>query len=226
MTERKLKSFTAPSARPLPVVILADTSGSMGEAGKIDALNTALKEMIESFAQESEGQAEIHIAVVTFGGEAKIHQELTAAHKFSFLPLGSHGSTPMGAAFDLARTMIEDKDRVPSRAYTPSIVLVSDGQPQESPAGYWKQALSALLKSDRATKAQRFALGIGQDADVEVLRAFIGNESGKVYGASDARQIRSFFKWVTMSITSRSRSATPNSASVDAFAPSDLDELL
>lgn len=226
MTERKLKSFTASSARPLPVIILADTSGSMCDDGKIDALNTALKDMVESFALESEGRAEIHIAVVTFGGEAEVHQELTAAHKFSFLPLGAHGSTPMGAAFDLAREMIEDKERIPGRAYTPSIVLVSDGQPQEAPDGYWKQALEKLMKSERAAKAQRFALGIGQDADVEVLRAFIGNESGKVYGASDARQIKSFFKWVTMSITSRSRSATPNSVAVDEFAPSDLDELL
>src|SRR5690606_21494036 len=184
MKERKLKSFTASYARPLPVIIPADTSGSMGDDGKIDALNLALRDMIESFALESEGRAEIHIAVVTFGGEASVHQELTAAHDLTLLPLGARGSTPMGAAFDLARELIEDKERVPSRAYTPSVVLVSDGQPQEVPDGYWQQALSALMKSERAAKAQRFALGIGQDADVGVLRACTGNESGKVYAAS------------------------------------------
>ena len=46
----KLKAFAAPTARPLPVLVLADASGSMSQEGKIDALNVALREMISSFA--------------------------------------------------------------------------------------------------------------------------------------------------------------------------------
>jgi uncharacterized protein YegL len=111
---------------------------------------------------------------------------------------------------------------VPSRAYTPAIVLVSDGQPNDD----WKAALARLLGSERAKKAQRFALGIGEDADAEVLKAFLDNPEAKVYGAADARQIKSFFRWVTMSVTTRSRSANPNQSSADDFPPSDLDELL
>ena len=40
-----LKEFTVSSARPLPVILLADVSGSMAVDGKIDALNGAVAEM-------------------------------------------------------------------------------------------------------------------------------------------------------------------------------------
>ena len=49
----ELKQFQVQTARPLPVIVLADTSGSMSVDGKIDALNRGLKDMVLSFASES-----------------------------------------------------------------------------------------------------------------------------------------------------------------------------
>jgi len=83
-----------------------------------------------------------------------------------------------------------------------------------------------LLAAERAQKAQRFALGIGEDADAAVLKKFLADEESKVYGASDARQIKTFFQWVTMSVAARSRSVAPNSKGDFDLPPSDLDELL
>jgi uncharacterized protein YegL len=218
----KLKEFTAATARPLPVIILADTSGSMSENGKIEALNTALADMVGAFGEEGGGRAEIHVAIITFGGTAQVHQDFVAASKITIRPLGATGITPMGGAFDIARDLVDDRQKVPGRAYTPTIVLVSDGQPNDT----WEPALARLLESERAKKAQRFALGIGADADAAILRRFLANPEGKVYGAADARQIKNFFRWVTMSVTARSRSTNPNAAVVGDFPPSDLDELL
>ena len=161
-----MKSFTSSVARPLPVVILADVSGSMSVDGKIAALNTALREMVASCANE-DGRAEIHLAIVTFGGAgAHLHLPLTPASAVALSPLLASGGTPMGAAFDMAQALIEDRAVVPSRAYTPAIVLVSDGQPNDE----WQGPLGALLSAPRAAKAQRFALGVGEDADAGVLR--------------------------------------------------------
>src|ERR1019366_6584232 len=81
----KLKEFTASTARPLPVLLLADVSGSMSTNGKIDALNDAVQEMLESFGGEDDSRAEIHCAVVTFGqAGAKLHQPLTPASKLQW----------------------------------------------------------------------------------------------------------------------------------------------
>lgn len=215
------KDFTIASARPLPVVLMADVSGSMGVDGKIDALNSAVTEMRAAFAEEDDGRAEIHLAVVTFGGTASLHTPLTLANEVRWTPMQAHGRTPMGAALDIVTDLIEDRERVPSRAYRPTIVLVSDGLPNDE----WQGPLERLLGSERAAKAQRFALGIGADADHDVLRAFLHDPEGRVFEAHEAREIRKFFQWVTMSVTARSRSTAPNqTVDVDPLGLDDYGE--
>ncbi len=202
------KPFTTQAARPLPIILLADVSGSMATEGKIQALNYAVREMVEAFQDESDLRAEIQVSVITFGGEARVQLPLGPAQGVAWTDLGAKGGTPMGAAFDLAREMIGDKTVVPSRAYRPTIVLVSDGQPTDE----WQSPLEALLGSERGGKAFRMALAIGEDADHAVLQAFLADPESRVYRAEEARQIRKFFQLVTMSVSARSRSANPNSA--------------
>jgi uncharacterized protein YegL len=207
MTE--LKDFTVPSARPLPVIVLADISGSMSVEGKIQSLNQSLREMLEAFRDEDDLRAEIHVAVITFGGgQVRRHLPLGPAASASWTDLPAAGDTPMGAAFTAAREMIEDRSVIPGRAYRPTLVLLSDGQPTDP----WKAPLEALLASERGGKAFRMALGIGADADPAVLTEFLHDPEARVFRADEARQIRRFFRFVTMSVTSRSRSANPNVA--------------
>ncbi len=206
----RLKEFTTQAARPLPVILLADVSGSMGVDGKIQALNHAVREMIEAFQDESDLRAEIHVSVITFGGQSCVHLPLAPARGASWSDLGANGGTPMGAAFDLARQLVEDKSAVPGRAYRPTLVLVSDGQPTDA----WEQPLQALLGSERGGKAFRMALAIGAAAAHAVLQAFLAAPEARVDRADEARQIRQFFQLVTMSVSARSRSANPNSAPV------------
>jgi uncharacterized protein YegL len=219
----KLKDFTVAEARPLPVIVMADVSGSMTVDGKIEALNLALKDMVAGFAAESRLRAEIQVGLITFGGErARVHLPLAPAHKISEVsPLRADGRTPMGAAFEEARKLIEDKDMIPSRAYRPVLVLVSDGLPTDD----WEQPLDALCKSERGQKATRFAMAIGADADVEMLRRFANDLESPVFKAHEARDIHRFFHAVTMSVTSRSRSTAPNSSAplVLADIPEDDD---
>lgn len=212
------KSFTLTSARPLPVLVLADTSGSMFADGKIDALNAALRSMAEACASVDGPAAEIHLGVITFGGSAQLHTPLTAADQIGWADATASGGTPMGAAFDIARSILEDREVIPSRAYTPTLVLASDGQPTDE----WTASLEALLRSPRASKAARFALGIGDDADPAVLRQFLDDPQGRVFRADEAREIAKFFDFVTMSVTSRIQSVDPDA--LPSFTP-DLDEL-
>ncbi|MCS6915426.1 MAG: VWA domain-containing protein [Myxococcales bacterium] len=214
----KIKEFTVATSRPLPVILLADISGSMGSDGKINALNTAVQEMLSAFAEEDTGRAEIHVAIVTFGGSASLHIPLQPARQVRWTPMQANGGTPLGAALNLVTDLIEDREKVPSRAYRPSIVLVSDGMPTDE----WREPLARLLSAERAKKAQRFALGIGADADHNVLQEFLADPEARVLQAHEAREIRKFFRWVTMSVTSRSRSLQPNQ--VANVPPPDLDD--
>jgi len=197
----KLKEFTVSTARPLPLILLLDTSGSM-DGIKITSLNTAVHEMISSLCDEDDIRAEIHLSIITFGGSAQIVQGFAPISKIQFKELLANGNTPMGSAFTITQNLIEDKSIVPSRAYTPTIILVSDGQPNDE----WETPLKSLLSSDRAKKAMRLAMGIGDDADEQMLQIF---SEQKVFRAQDGRDIKKFFKFVTMSVSSRTRSQNP-----------------
>lgn len=204
----QLKEFTTTAARPLPIIILADTSGSMGSEGKIDNLNQAIREMLDSFANEDDLRAEINVAIITFGGTVGLHTDFMPASKakLQWHEMSANGGTPMGGAMELAAKVIEDKSVITGRAYLPTVILVSDGQPTDS----WQTGLDQLTKQGRAQKADRMALAIGADADVGMLQSFLGNSENKVFKVDDARRIKDFFRFVTMSVTARTRSANPN----------------
>lgn len=204
--------FTVPTAKPLPVILLLDVSGSMQRNGNIGALNKAVTEMIASFADQTKREVEIQVAAITFGAEVTLHLAYTPAGKVSWTPLAANGLTPLSTALEMAKAMVEDKNVTPSRAYRPAVVLVSDGAPvpAEQP---WREALKAFVSEGRSSKCERMALGIGSEADESVLQAFIeGTDNPKVFHADDAAGIADFFKFVTMSVTTRSKSINPNQA--------------
>lgn len=224
-----LRDFSIATARMMPVIILADVSGSMTAYGKLAALNRAIAEMIAIFASEQDARAEIHVAVITFGGDgANFHQTLQPASQIQWTDMEAKGPTPMGAAFELATRFLENKTEIPSRSYHPNLILISDGQPTDERgriSDNWKKPLEQLLNSDRASRALRFAMGIGPDADEETLKAFlIGQHPEIPVFRADETRIQQFFRWVTVTVSSRSRSVNPNSVSPIDF--DNLDELL
>ncbi len=213
-----LKKFAVAKARALPVIILADTSGSMSVEGKDEALNEAIQNMVSTFKQESARQAEIHVGLITFGGEsAEMHLPLAKASEIEAMqPLTASGRTPMGHAFELATEVLEDKEIITSRDYRPVLILLSDGIPTDS----WQAGLERLTNSERGQKASRFAMAIGAEANIDVLEAFNNDLEAPVFKGNEARDIHRFFRAVTMSVTARSQSRTPNE-----LAPINFDEL-
>lgn len=202
-----IKKFVANKARPLPVIIMADTSGSMSVDGKIDSLNQSLRDMTKSFSQESRSRAEINVAVITFGGQAQVHLDLTPAHQIEQIQeLNATGGTPLGQACILAKELIEDKEIIPGRAYRPVIILLSDGHPTDD----YSTAFGELVNSERAQKATRFALSIGADADDRILGDFGNDIEAPLFHARNASEIHRFFRAVTMSVANHSKSQSPN----------------
>ncbi len=200
------KEFAIGSAKPLPVYLLLDVSGSMG-GKKINNLNEAAHDMIRSMADEEKMEVEILISIITFGSDVNVHLPATSASQVEWQNLNADGMTPMGGALIKAKEMIEDKGITPSRAYRPTIVLVSDGQPND--AG-WETAMDDFINTGRSQKCDRMAMAIGQDADEDVLKRFIDGTEHELFYASNSKQLHEFFRYVTMSVTTRTRSQNPN----------------
>lgn len=217
-----LNSYVAREPRPLPIFILADTSGSMrGE--KINELNLSIREMLSSLNAADDIRGKFQLCVITFGGEVNVLQELADVNTITLSELTASGNTPMGQAFERVKDLIEDRSVVSSRAYTPTIVLISDGIPTDCSEEMYRrknyfdwEPLKELHDGDRSSKCQRLALGIGEDADLEMLKVFIDNPEVPVIKAKDASGITKFFRWVTMSTVARMNSVNPNEASVVA----------
>ena len=217
-----LNSFVAREPRALPIFVLADTSGSM-RGDKINELNLALREMLTALNNVDDIRGKFQLAVISFGGEVNVIQPLADIDEISLSELTASGNTPMGEAFEIVKDLIEDKEVVSSRAYTPTIVLISDGMPTDcSEEFYYKknyldwEPLKGLLSGVRSSKCQRLALGIGEDADIEMLRVFLNNSEIPVIKAKDSSGITNFFKWVTMSTVARMNSINPNEIGVVA----------
>lgn len=215
--------FMAAKARPLPVLVLADVSGSMGEPReKIDVLNECIRRMLGDFATADIGRGIIHVGVIAFSqGRAELHQELVPAAEASWTDMEARGGTPLGAALGLADSVLHDESVVPVRAFSPTLVLVSDGMPTDE----WEEALERLLDSPKGSNATRLAIAIGPDMTEQakaVLRRFVSDEANGVFEAQDVGRIQQYFRWVTVTVTQRAQSTRPDRT--PALSPEDLSD--
>lgn len=205
---KNLNNLIIQEARPLPVIILADSSGSMASDNRIGVLNNAIREMIDSLKDENSLRADIFISVISFSGKgANIIQEFKKSAEIEWKDLEAYGGTPMGEAFDTVKELLENKEIIPSRSYAPTLVLLSDGAPTDN----WNEPLRQLLLSSRASKAQRIAMSIGAGENgKDILKQFLGDSELEVFEANQAREINKFFRFVTMSVSQRAKSINPN----------------
>lgn len=201
-----LNDYIIQKPRLLPVIVAVDRSGSMGVNGKIEALNIALNDFVSSIKEEDSNKAEMHLALFSFGGESPTCDiPLTAIDQVDIQTYHASGRTPMGGVFKMIKESIEDKAIISSRSYKPTIVLLTDGAPTDD----YINPMKDLINDGRSSKAFRMAMAIGDDADRDMLSEFVSTPEYLLLG-ENARDIKKFFRFVTMSVTQRMKSQTPD----------------
>ena len=137
------------------------------------------------------------------GQSAKVHTQPTAAADIQFTGVSAYGWTPLGEALKLAKGLIEDKEKTPSRAYRPLVILVTDGMPTDD----WKRPLERLQKLPWGKKAVMIAIAIGRNADKSVLEAFTGNPE-TVLSAEIRETLVHLIKWASTAAAAVSQPAS------------------
>lgn len=198
------------ATRPLHFIWIADCSGSMAVDGKIQSLNTAIKEAIphmQDVADENPN-AQVLVRAVRFSDGAQWHvSQATDIADFKWDDLDAGGVTAMGKALSI----VADQLKIPpmdERALPPVLVLISDGQPTDDFAG----GLQALMNEPWGRKAVRIAIAIGEDADQEVLKKFIANPELRPLQANNPESLIKYIRWVSTAVLKSASSPASQSA--------------
>jgi uncharacterized protein YegL len=198
------------ATRPLHFIWLADCSGSMGSDGKIQALNTAIREAIPHMQKvaDENPNAQVLVRALRFSSGAQWHlAQPTPVADFKWSDLSAGGTTDMGKAL----TLVADQLKIPpmtDRALPPVLVLISDGQPTDN----FAKGLDELMGQPWGKKAVRVAIAIGEDADLEVLQRFIGHPELTPLRANNPEALVNHIKWVSTAVLQAASSPASQTA--------------
>lgn len=196
------------SKRELHFIWIVDCSGSMRDEGKIQALNYAIREAIPHMQRESENniQANLLISALKFSTGAQWIIPPTGVNKFKWMDVQAKGETDMGQAMILLSEVLHIPPMT-ERGLPPVLVLLSDGQPTDN----FSDGLEKLLKEPWGKKSIRISIAIGEDANMDILQKFIGDDQRQPLLARNPESLSNYIRWVSTVV--QSASARPKSQS-------------
>lgn len=185
--------------RRLPVFFLIDESGSMlGEP--IEAVRIGVQTMLSSLRQDPYALETAHISVITFNESARTVVPLTELVSIQAPEFKASGQTAMGAALkELAQAIERDvRKSSPDQKgdWKPLVFLLTDGSPTDN--------LDAGIEALRKVKVGTFvACAAGPNASTDHLSKI--TESVVRLDTLDSNAVKSFFKWVSSSVSTSSQ---------------------
>jgi len=188
-----------------PLVLVLDCSGSMQEDGKVGLLNDGLKTLEAELKNDPITARCGRVLVISFGGENEVEVmgDWTDAMDFTPPNLAAGGLTPLGTAMKCALDEIESQKgemRSAGVSYKrPIVMLLSDGEPTDD----WKAVAAECKNAEAAHKVNIMAIGIGDQANREVLGAFSSKGALNLSGL----KFKELFIWLSRSIQAVSRTA-------------------
>lgn len=182
-----------------PVVLLLDTSGSMGGI-PIQELNAGVKLFRDELLADALASKRVEIAIVGFG-PVQVIQDFVTVDYFNPPVLRAEADTPMGAAIETALDLLQNrKDTYKSNGiayYRPWIFLITDG----SPTDYWQTAARKVQDGEANKSFAFFSIGV-EEARLDILAQISTRQPLKL----KELRFRDLFQWLSSSLKSVSRS--------------------
>lgn len=187
------------ASRPLRFIYVVDTSASMA-GHRVGQLNHAIREGLPALrdAAGENPHAAIEMEVLTYGTRVRWHTDQPVPlDRFTWTDVRvseGPGRLTGGAMRALAAAL--SRDAMPESALPPVIVLITDGSPTDDFAG----GLEEMLAHAWARKAVRVGVAIGDSADLDVLRRFIGRAGIEPLTAAHPEDLAKFVRWVSTQV--------------------------
>lgn len=186
--------------RRLPVYLVLDCSGSMsGEP--IQQVKNGVQMLVSALRQDPQALETAFLSVITFDSSAHEAVPLTDLPSFQAPNIAANGTTAMGEALslvaDCAKRDVKKASATQKADWRPMVFLMTDGSPtddfQKGLARFKQEKWGAVV-----------ACGV-DSADVGLLQQIAG-EAVVTLSTADAKALEAFFKWVTASISTSSKS--------------------
>ncbi len=190
--------------RRLPVYLLIDTSGSMwGEP--IEAVNNGIRVMVSTLRQDPHALETVHISIITFDANAKVVVPLTPLDQLQVPEITTprSGPTHLGQALETLGQQIRAEIRKSTLErkgdWAPYLFVMTDGKPSD---------IQLFEQQCPVIRSIGFASIIGCVAGPKVRKEDIQPLCDRVVSLDtlDSGQFASFFKWVTLAISSGNQS--------------------
>jgi len=197
----------------LACVLALDTSSSMSEVeggqSRIEALNDGFELFCREVAGDEIACKRVEVAVITFGMSARVATDFTEARDLHPQRFSANGSTPMGAALNLAADEFTRQKAAYKAAdlnyFRPWLFVITDGQPTDGQV--FESAAQRICEMEAANGVNVFAIGVGDSADLNQLAKFSKMRAPmRLKGLS----FQEFFLWLSASMATASRSKEPS----------------
>ena len=185
--------------RRLPVYLLLDTSGSMfGEP--IQAVNNGVDVLVSTLRSDPYALETAYLSIITFNSTAQQVTPLTELSAFQKPTIDAGGCTALGEALNLLAQKV-DAEVTKTTAevkgdWKPLVFIMTDGEPTDN-----------LNKGLAEFKKRKFGMVVacaaGQDANTDTLKKI--TECVVQLDTADSATIKSFFKWVSASVSTGSQ---------------------
>ncbi len=198
--------------RRLPVYLLLDTSGSMyGEP--IEAVKNGVQTLISTLRNDPYALETAYISIITFNTTAQQVTPLTELAAFQQPTIEASGCTALGEALGLLAQKIDSEVTKTTAEvkgdWRPLVFLMTDGAPTDNIeyglADFKKRKCGVVV-----------ACAAGQGANTDVLKQI--TENVVQLDTTDSAAIKAFFKWVSASISTSSKSVEETSAETSTMS--------
>lgn len=199
----------------VPVTLCLDTSGSM-LGDKIRELVEGVNLFYNAIDTDDDAHDAAEVSIVEFNTGANLIQDFASVERLARIDvIEPTGATYLGEGVNLALDTLEKRKSIYSNAgvlyYQPWLVLMTDGQPNGDYATL-ERAVQRVTDLVEAKKLTVFPIGIGADADMDVLKRFSPNRDPlRLRGLS----FKEFFEWLSKSVSRVSRSTPGDTVKLD-----------
>lgn len=189
----------------VPVVLCLDTSTSM-KGDKITELRRGVNRFYSSLFEDDVARYSAEVGIVTFGnGGVQLLADFGPVESKPDMAIEAGGVTPMGEAVNMSIQILEKrKQEYKDKGvdyYQPWLVLMTDGMPTYD----IEDAVDRVVRMVNGKVLSVFAVGIGDDADMDTLAQF---SPARAPLRLRGLEFEKFFEWLSASVQ-RVSASTP-----------------